>query len=112
LDPSAENVERVRQALKVLPDQAVLEVRETDLDEYQVVRVADEIVVDLMSHACGVRYEEAKTQIVWSIVEGVHIPFASAELLWKLKQAPRAKDELDRMFLQRLLHKEKPPEPD
>ena len=108
LNPSAENIERVRQALSVLPDQAVLNVRDTDLEEYQVVRVADEIVVDLMSVACGVDYEEAKTQVLWSTVEGVPIPFASARLLWKLKQAPRAKDELDRMFLQRLLEEGDP----
>jgi len=44
LNPSVENIERVRLALTFLPDQAVLNVRDTDLVEYQVVRVADEIV--------------------------------------------------------------------
>ena len=33
-------------------------IEETDLDEYLVVRVADEIVVDLMLSACGVTYDE------------------------------------------------------
>jgi hypothetical protein len=86
-----------------LPDQAVREMTETDLDHYQVIKVADEIVVDLMKSACGIAYPEASRNIEWDNVEGVLIPFASAELLWKMKQAPRAKDEIDRSFLRALL---------
>jgi len=55
----------------------------------------DEIVVDLMKSACGVAYPEASASIEWANVEGVPIPFASAELLWKLKQAPQPKAEID-----------------
>ena len=78
-------------------------ISEKDLDDYQVVRVADEIVVDLMKSACGVTYAEASENIEWANIEGVSIPFAGAKLLWKLKQAPRAKDEIDRSFLRTLL---------
>ena len=59
LENSRENQARVRKALEILPDQAVREMDETDLDEYGVVRVADEIVVDLMLSACGIAYEDA-----------------------------------------------------
>ena len=103
LDPSPENQARVREALMGLPDQAVRDVTETDLDQYQVVRVADEFVVDLMKSACGIAYREASPGIEWAEFDGVRIPFAGAELLWKLKQAPRAKDEVDRSFLRALL---------
>jgi len=103
VDSSPENQSKIRQALMALPDQAVREMAESDLDDYQVVRVADEIVVDLMKSACGVSYLEASASIEWADVEGVPIPFASADLLWKLKQAPRAKDEIDRSFLRVLL---------
>ncbi|MFH1574538.1 MAG: hypothetical protein ABIG68_11175, partial [Acidobacteriota bacterium] len=72
------------------------------------VRVADEIVVDLLKEACGVCYPEASRSIEWANIDGVPIPFASAELLWKLKQAPRAKDEIDRSFLRALLGMERP----
>jgi hypothetical protein len=65
--------------------------------------VADEIVVDLMKESGGIGYREASSCIEWATVEGVQIPFASAGLLWKLKQAPRAKDEVDRSFLRALL---------
>ena len=61
VDASPENFERLRRAMLSLPDQAIEEVRPTDLDEYVVVRVADEFVVDLMKTACGVDYQEARS---------------------------------------------------
>lgn len=103
VDASAENFERVQRAMLSLPDQAVREVRPSDLDEYVVVRVADEVVVDLMKSACGVDYAEARSMIRPVTLRGVTIPFASAALLWQLKQTVRAKDEVDRQFLARLL---------
>jgi len=103
VDAAPENQRRLREALMALPDQAVRDMTDKDLDEYQVVRIADVIVVDLMKSACGVSYREASSGIQWGNVEGVPIPFAGAELLWKLKQAPRAKDEVDRSFLRVLL---------
>lgn len=42
LDPSLENQTRVKRALLYLPDQAVRELREEDLTQYVVARVADE----------------------------------------------------------------------
>jgi len=56
-----------------------------------------------MKSACGVAYEEASGSIDWANIEEVPIPLAGAELLWKLKRAPRAKDEVDRSFLRALL---------
>lgn len=52
VDASPENVTRVKQALRILEDRAVDEVADTDVARYTVVRVADEIVVDLMALAC------------------------------------------------------------
>lgn len=36
-------------------------------------------------------------------IEGVPIPFANAQLLWKTKDTARDKDKVDRAFLARLL---------
>ncbi len=105
IDASQENQQKVKEALQSLPDKAVNEVRPTDLDEYQVIRVADEFIVDLMAKACGISYEEAKESIRVGIIDGVEIPFASPELLWKTKQTMREKDNLDLMFLRELLKK-------
>ena len=48
IDDSPENVARVKQALAILPDSAAAEVDDHDVARHVVVRVADEIVVDLM----------------------------------------------------------------
>ena len=106
IDPSAENQERVRRALMLLPDQAVRDMAASDVDEYTVVRVADEIVVDLMKSACGIEYDEARAGVTFVDIEGVKIPFASHDLLWKLKQTRREKDQLDLLFLKELLKKQ------
>jgi hypothetical protein len=92
--------------LEILPDKAVREVKENDLDEYTVVRVADEIVVDLMLAACGVTYDDAANEIEMREVQGVAIPFASAKLRLRTKQTYRERDIPDRIFLEEKLRRE------
>ena len=101
LEGSRQNIERVRKALEILPDRAIREMEDGDLETYTVVRVADEIIVDLMLEACGISYQEAESEIECVEIEGVSIPFASARLLLKMKQTGREKDALDAMFLER-----------
>ncbi len=103
LDGPPDNVERVRRALEILPDRAIREMDAGDLERYTVVRVADEIVVDLMLRTCGVDYAEAADGIEWVELDGVRIPFASARLLLRMKQTGREKDALDRLFLEQKL---------
>ena len=59
VDASPDNVTRVKQALRILEDRAIDQVDDTDIARYTVVRVADEIVVDLMALACGINYTDA-----------------------------------------------------
>jgi PleD family two-component response regulator len=103
VESSHENQEKVRKALEVLPDKAVREMAESDLDSFTVVRVADEVVVDLMLAACGITYDEAVNEIETREVGGVSIPFPSARLLLRMKQTYRDKDIADRIFLQHKL---------
>lgn len=74
-----------------------------DLAHWVVVRVNDDITVDLMTEAGGVTYEDARGGIEVADVAGVGIPFAGAELMLKMKQGSRGKDSADRSFLQQLL---------
>lgn len=99
VDAVQDNQERVTKALMGLPDGAVKEMKPGDLDTYIVVRVADEIVVDLMKSAGGIEFKEASKCIEWVTIKGVKIPFASLALLWRMKQTVREKDSLDRLFL-------------
>jgi hypothetical protein len=103
VDGSRENQARVKKALEVLPDKAVRELGDDDLRNYLVVRVADEVVVDLMLSACGITYDEAASEVENFVIDGVPIPFASAKLLLRTKQTYREKDAADRMFLERKL---------
>ena len=105
VDAAHENIEKIRAAMLALPDGAIRELRPDDLDNYLVVRVGDEFVVDLMKAACGIQYEEASHFIHWITVQGVRIPFANPELLLRTKQTYREKDAEDRLFLQHLLKK-------
>ena len=106
LERSRENQAKVFAALEILSDKAVREIKETDLDQYTVVRVADEIVVDLMLSACGVSYDEAVDQIERQTIEGVTIPFPTVKLLLRMKQTYRDKDAIDRRFLEDKLERE------
>jgi hypothetical protein len=103
IEASAENQLKVRLAMEALPDQAVRDLREGDLEQYVVVRVADEFVVDLMLKTCGVSYDEAVPGIQTSVLDGVPIPFASVKLMLRLKQTYREKDAMDRHFLEEKL---------
>lgn len=106
VDPAPENQEKIRASLMELPDQAVREVLPDDLDNYVVVRVADEIVVDLMKLACGINYDEASKSILPVKIQDTVIPFASPELLLRLKNTLREKDKIDRLFLEQLLRQD------
>ena len=103
VDADRDNLTRLRTALLDLPDQAVREMGDEDLDRYAVVRIADEFVVDPLKAACGVEYAEARELIEEVDLEGVRIPFANPELLWRTKQTVQSKDELDRLFLAQLI---------
>ncbi len=103
IEASSDNQAAVRSALETLPDKAVRELRDGDLEQYVVVRIADEIVVDLLLSAAGITYDAASSEILVVDIRGVAIPFASPELLWKMKQTKREKDALDVMFLRSLL---------
>ena len=100
IDPSPENQRRVREALLILPEQAIRELgADEDLQQWVVTRVNDEIIVDLMTEACGVRYEEAKADVQIREVQGVPIPMANRQLMIKLKQSLRPKDQIDLQYL-------------
>lgn len=106
IDDSPENQLRAKKALEVLPDKAVLELGEDDLRNYVVVRICDEVVVDLMTLACGISYREGESEIQIFTIDGVPIPFASAKLLLRTKQTFREKDAEDRMFLEAKIARE------
>jgi hypothetical protein len=100
VDDSPENVARIKKALSVLPDNAAAEVADDDVQRHVVVRVVDQVIVDLMGRACGVAYAEAALDVETQDREGVAIPVASPSTLIRLKDTPRPQDAMDRAFLE------------
>lgn len=107
VDASPDNVARVKQALRILEDHAVDQVANTDVARYAVVRVADEIVVDLMALACGVDYADAARDAETLNIGGVGIPVASVETLIRTKKTMRPLDAADRRYLEELWRAER-----
>ena len=103
IETEEDNERKILEVLSLLPDGAAKELRPGEVADYVVVRVCDEITVDLMAKACGHDYESAKNLISPVVVDGVTIPFASPILLWKTKQTFREKDQIDQLFLRKLL---------
>lgn len=103
VETTPENEARVIEALLIFPDKAAAELKPGEIGQYGVVRVGDEVLVDLMKSGCGVTYADAIKDAVVDEIDGVRIPFASAPILWRMKQTVRAKDVPDRLYLRNLL---------
>ena len=104
VDPDLENEAKVFDALAHLEDKTVLNLDPGDVAKYLVVRVSDEILVDLMAAASGITYDDAKEDVVVRTINGVDIPFATPQLLFRMKKnTHRAKDESDLVFLKQLI---------
>ena len=100
VDASAENIQRLKRAMSVLPDNAIALIADDEVEKYQVVRIADEVVVDLLKTACGVDYARAtEGGIEIKVVEGVPISLGRKELLIETKQTVRPSDAMDVQFL-------------
>jgi class 3 adenylate cyclase len=100
VDPSEENVRAIKRALGTLPDNAAALVADGDVASYRVVRVADEIVVDLLAEACGISWAEAIASGTETMRIGdVAVPVAGKELLVRMKQTVRESDKADVHFL-------------
>ena len=105
VDDAPDNIARVKRALAVLADNAVAGVADHDVRDHIVVRVADEIVVDLMGKACGLSYADAMTDVERIDLGGVPVPVASPATLIRMKDTYRPQDRIDRDYLESLIRR-------
>jgi hypothetical protein len=103
IDPSPENVVKVCAALAILGDRASLEVGPQDVQAYSVVRIVDEIVIDLLGSACCVTFDEISGRLEFERVGQADVPYPRPEDLRRMKDSVRPKDAMDREFIDRLL---------
>lgn len=102
IDDSPDNVRLVTQALGVLADNAAAEVAPEDVRDHVVVRVADEIVIDLMGKACGLTYADVIADAETIMLGDVPVPVASPATLIRTKDTYRPQDAIDRDYLRRI----------
>jgi Nucleotidyl transferase AbiEii toxin, Type IV TA system len=100
VDPAPENVARLKEALSVLEDDAAREIGLHDLETYTVVRVADEVMVDLLATACGVTWSEAHPLAMRVDLDGTPVLVADRQTLIRTKQTQRPSDAADRAWLE------------
>lgn len=102
VEPSIENCQRVINGLSRLEDGAAAELTPQDILENVVVKVADEVEVDISTQAWKVSYADAIATAEEVEIEGVRIPFLSLDSLIASKETYREQDAWDRARLQEL----------
>ncbi len=106
--PTRENGERVMRALSFLGSSRDLDPAwfEQDAgesaDEIENIRVADELIIDLLFAANGETYESMQAYVREIVVEGVLIRVLNIDGLLRTKTSVREKDILDRRMLERI----------
>jgi hypothetical protein len=66
------------------------------------VRVADEVLVDLLAAACGVRWTDARSSAVRMDLDGTPVLVADIDTLILTKRTVRPSDAADRAWLESL----------
>lgn len=101
------NYRRVIAALAEVEDGAAAELTPADLAENVVVKIADEVEVEMSRRAGKVSYADAKNTAQWRETDGVRIPVVSLEMLIASKETYRELDRLDLLRLQEIIQKRK-----
>ncbi len=95
-----ENHMRVIAALSELEDHAAAELTPQDLVENAVVKIADEVEVDVSTRAWKISYVAAIGTSLKATIEGGKVPYVDLQTLIKSKSTEREQDKVD---VQRLL---------
>jgi len=102
IEATEENCARVIKALAQLEDGAAAELTPRDLLDNVVVKIADEVEVDVSTSAWKVTYADAIAAALETMVEGVRIPYLGLESLIASKETYREQDRLDLLRLRAL----------
>lgn len=95
--------ERLRQALMILPDKAARDLDPDWFEEGENIRVADDIVVDILFNACGETFATLSEYAETVDMEGIPVRTVNLEGLLRTKQSLRDKDIPDRAVLEKAL---------
>jgi hypothetical protein len=104
LPPSRQNGERLKRAMSFLASSAELDVAwfEQSGEEIENIRVADDLIVDLLFAANGETYESVQAFVREITVESTRIRVLNIDGLLLTKTDYREKDLLDKQALRRI----------
>jgi hypothetical protein len=102
IEPTEENCRRVLAALAKMEDGWASQLTPRDLLENVVVKIADEVEVDVSTHAWKVGYADAIGSACHTEIAGVRVPFLGLDALIASKETYRQKDQADLLFLREL----------
>ena len=88
-----------------MKDQESLNLPDEWFEEGENIRLADEVIVDLLFNAAGESFESLKDDFEILDVEGVKIVTLNLEGMLKTKSGQREKDIVDRHILEKAINK-------
>jgi hypothetical protein len=90
-----ENHERIIAALSELKDGFAAELTAQDFVDNIVVKIADEVEVDVSTRAWKVTYDEAQASALHRTINKVQVPYVDLQTLIRSKSTPRQQDRVD-----------------
>ena len=90
-----ENHTRIIAALSELHDHAAAELTAQDFVENVVVKIVDEVEVDVSTRAWKVSYSEAIGPSLLAMIDGVEVPYVNLKTLIESKRTERDQDKVD-----------------
>jgi hypothetical protein len=103
VEGSEDNLRKVIAALSEMEDGAAKELTPQDLLENVVVKIADEVEVDVSRSAWKIDYSGAIKSALRAEIAGVTVPYVDLKTLIASKETPREQDRADVIRLRRLL---------
>jgi uncharacterized protein (DUF1330 family) len=95
IDESTDNYRRVIDALSEMEDHAARDLTLQDFEDNVVIKVADEVEVDISRRAWKVSYTEAAPHARHVDISGVTVPYLSLRDLIASKETYREQDRAD-----------------
>ena len=102
IEATEENSGKVITALSQMEDGAARELTPRDLLDNVVVKIADEVEVDVSTHAWKISYGDAIGSALEVVIDGVRIPYLGLDALIASKETYREQDRIDLMRLRDL----------
>lgn len=101
-----ENHQRVIDALSELEDHAARELTVQDFVDNVVVKIADEVEIDVSTRAWTVSYADAVGSALKTTIAGVEVPYLDLRTLIESKRTYREQDAVDVQMLTELLRRQ------